>query len=219
MVEGVKRPYRSAVRELRSAQTRAAIRTAAARLFVERGYAATSMRGVAEEAGVGERTVYAAFPGKAELYAECLGVATAGDEREEPVPGRPEVAEALGLPDPGAALAAVVGLGADLLERAGDLIHVGLEAAAADPAVRELMDQGERATHGLWRRFCERLADRGELRAGLAADDAADAAFTLASPHVHHLLRRGRGWTAEHYRAWLSEATACQLFDSGCPEP
>ena len=65
MPGGVKRPYRSPRRTAAAAATRAAIREAAASLFLQQGYAATTMREVAARAGVGERTLYDAFPTKA----------------------------------------------------------------------------------------------------------------------------------------------------------
>ncbi|XIE80832.1 helix-turn-helix domain-containing protein [Streptomyces sp. SBR177] len=48
-----KRPYDAPRRAAAAARTRARIREAAARLFVEQGYAATRMREIARAAGVG----------------------------------------------------------------------------------------------------------------------------------------------------------------------
>lgn len=45
---------------------------AAARLFLERGYAATSMDAVTQEAGVSKATVYAHFPSKADLLGAIV---------------------------------------------------------------------------------------------------------------------------------------------------
>lgn len=74
-----------------AAETRARIREAAGPLFVERGYTGTTLRDVAEEAGVGERTLYDAFSTKAALFGHTLGVATVGDEEPIPVAECPEV--------------------------------------------------------------------------------------------------------------------------------
>jgi AcrR family transcriptional regulator len=64
---------------------------AAARLFAERGYAATSIAAVASEARVGKHTIYRRFPDKAELFRavvqqkgqQLLGL----DEAMAPPPG------------------------------------------------------------------------------------------------------------------------------------
>ena len=66
------------------------------------------MRGVATAAGVGERTLYDAFPNKAALFAHTLGVAIVGDEDDVPVARRREVRAALELSNPKTALAHLV---------------------------------------------------------------------------------------------------------------
>lgn len=197
----VKRSYTSPVREAQAARTRARIREAATRLFVERGYVATSMREVARVAGVGERTVYAAFPTKYALYADALGVAIAGDEQPVAVVDRPETRATLADPDPHRALAAAVDLGVALLDRAGDLIVAGLEAAGADADLRTMDDEGAAATHAAQLALARHLDGLGALRIDVA--EAADVLYTLGSPHVHHLMRRDRGWSTQRYRDWL----------------
>ena len=79
MGEPVKRPYRSPLREQAARRTRTQIRDAAARLFVQQGYALTTMRQIADNAEVSERTAYLALPSKLDLFMEVIGVATAGD--------------------------------------------------------------------------------------------------------------------------------------------
>ncbi|HXY45814.1 MAG TPA: helix-turn-helix domain-containing protein, partial [Acidimicrobiales bacterium] len=76
MAGRVKRPYRSPLREQAARRTRTQIRDAAARLFVQQGYARTTMRQISEEAQVSERTTYLVFPSKLELLLEVIGVAT-----------------------------------------------------------------------------------------------------------------------------------------------
>lgn len=44
----------------------------AARLFRERGYAATSMRALSDAMGMGEQSIYNAFGSKAEVFAKAL---------------------------------------------------------------------------------------------------------------------------------------------------
>src|SRR3974390_2055317 len=95
MGERVKRKYQSRIRADAAAATRAQIRGAASRLFVDRGYSASTMREIAEEAGVSERTVYAVFPTKVALLSEAIGVAIVGDDRPAPVAERAEFRAAL----------------------------------------------------------------------------------------------------------------------------
>src|SRR5690349_5737530 len=62
-----KRTYVSPVRQAAAAATRDRICSAAEHLFMDQGYARTSIRAVAGAAGVAEATVYLAFSTKAEL--------------------------------------------------------------------------------------------------------------------------------------------------------
>jgi AcrR family transcriptional regulator len=64
----LKTPHTEASTRPRSSQKNAQILTAAARLFREHGYGATSMDAVALTAGVSKATVYAHFADKQELF-------------------------------------------------------------------------------------------------------------------------------------------------------
>jgi AcrR family transcriptional regulator len=212
MTEPVKRHYHAPQRAAAAATTRARIRQAAAQSFVQRGYAATTMRQVAASAGVGERTLYDAFPTKAALFAHTLGVATVGDEQPVAVADRPEVRAAQQEPDPKAAIAQYVAYLVALLERAGDLIMVSVEAAGTDPDMRTAANAGAQATHQWWLALTRPLQQRGVLREGLDATTAADISYGLGSPHLHQLLRRHRGWSSRRYRAWLQHLLIQQLL-------
>ncbi|WP_067830165.1 TetR/AcrR family transcriptional regulator [Nocardia inohanensis] len=212
MSDSVKRPYRAAKRAESAAATRAAIRRAATELFIENGYAATPLRAVAKRAGVGERTLYDSFPGKLELFRHTLDVAIVGDEEPIAVADRAEVLDALADPDPHAAVGRLVEYTAELFERAGDLIMVGVDAEAADPQLRAWGDAGAEATRAFWLTCTRALADQGNLRAGVDAETAADVLFAMASPHVFRLLRRRRGWTAAHYGQWLRDSATRELL-------
>src|SRR5919206_2749087 len=61
------RRYDSSGRRAQALRNRTEILDAAERQFLERGYAATTVVSVAQEAGVSVETVYKAFGGKAEL--------------------------------------------------------------------------------------------------------------------------------------------------------
>ncbi len=78
--ERARRRYTSPLREEAARRTRETIRDAAARLFVRDGYVSTTVKNIADEAGVAVRTVFTAFPGgKAEIFREALDHAVTGD--------------------------------------------------------------------------------------------------------------------------------------------
>ncbi len=149
-------------------------------------------------------TVYAAFPGKADLFRHVLDVATVGDEQPVAVVSRPEIQDAFRQPDPRTAISQAIDYTVALFERAGDLIMVTVQAADADPV--------SRATRQLWRTLTRALHDTGALRPGLTAQAAADILYALASPHTHQLLRRHCSWTTQRYRTWLTNAATGQLL-------
>lgn len=215
MSDSVKRHYRSPRREAAAAATRARIRHAAG-LFVERGYVATTMKGVAAAAGVGERTLYDAFPTKAALFGHTLGVATVGDDEPVRVADRPEIIAAREAPDPKLAITQFVAYVVPLFERAGDLIMVSVEAAGADPDMRAAADAGAAATFEVCSAFTTRFHERGVLRDDLDATTAADIVYALSSPHLHQLLRRHRRWSRRRYQSWLESSLSQQLLR---PEP
>jgi AcrR family transcriptional regulator len=200
--ETVKR-YRSRVREEAALRTRRLIRDAAVRLFVEDGVAATTMRQIAAEAGVAERTVYTVFPTKADLFKQALDVATVGDEAQVAVADRPAFTQVMSERDPNVAVRQLVDYGVDLLERAGDLLMTAAESAGADPAMRAIVESGSTAMSANMRTVAAAWSRNGLLRPGLSADEAGAVLYSLCGAHVHHLLRRRQGWSVEQYRGWL----------------
>jgi AcrR family transcriptional regulator len=76
--EGGRRAYRSARSRQQAAQTRTVVLAAATALFGDRGWSATGMRDVANEAGVAVETVYANFRTKAELLLAAIDVGVLG---------------------------------------------------------------------------------------------------------------------------------------------
>ncbi len=209
----VKRQYRSRARAEKAAATRAALRSAATDLFLERGFIDTTMKAVAERAGVGERTLYDAFSTKAALFEHVVGVAIAGDEDDVPVADRPDFQAALAERDQRRAVALFATSSAMILERAAPLITVAIEAAGADPVLRRFSDEGAAATRTNTEAFIRSLAACGPLAGD--PDDLAMAAYALVVPLVHQHLRRDLRWSAQRYGHWLETSLARLLLD-GC---
>jgi AcrR family transcriptional regulator len=73
-----RRHYDSSGRRAKAVRTRAAVVDAAARVFLERGYAGATMTHIAAAAGVAVETVYRSAPGKAGLLEAAVQAALAG---------------------------------------------------------------------------------------------------------------------------------------------
>lgn len=205
MSDGVKRPYTSPSRVEDARRTRARIRDAASALFVEQGYAATSVRQIADAAGVGVRTVFAVYTGgKAQLFSEALDAALGGDDAQIPLAERPETFAALAEKDATDVLEAVANFSSSLYDRAGALIAAYQESSGADAEMRRHAELGLQAATDLMQTIARDLHARGVLRPGVSPTRAGDRLLALCSPQMHRLLRGHRGWTASEYRSWLA---------------
>src|SRR4051795_4121319 len=86
MTDG-KRVYNSPLRAEQAQRTRAAVLDAATRCFLDEGYAATTMKDVAAEAGVSVQTVFGQGS-KAALLLACVDRAVVGDDEAVPLARR-----------------------------------------------------------------------------------------------------------------------------------
>jgi AcrR family transcriptional regulator len=201
--------------QARTRLARAAVVTAARTLFLERGYAGTTVDAISELSDVPPATVYRLFSSKLGILKALLDVSIAGDDAPVPVPERPEVRAALASPDPREKLSGFVAITRDINERAGSAYQILVSAAAADPGAAELLAELVRQRHEGQRQIVRVLARGGALRAGLRPRDAEDIVHALMSPEVYRLLVADRGWTPERYAGWLTGALADQLLDHG----
>src|SRR6187397_2539111 len=112
------------VRAEKAQANRQRMRTAAQTLFTARGYSATSMQAIADEAGMAVQTLYFTFRTKRALLGELLDVAVAGDD--EPVPNleRPQVLAAIDDPDPVTQLRTQARLAREVYERVAPILQV-----------------------------------------------------------------------------------------------
>lgn len=216
MTGAVKRTYRSPQRDESAARTRDAIRDAAEALFLERGVAATSVRRIAEHAGVGERTVYDAFGTKQALFERLVGVAIVGDERPVPVADRDEFRAALTAPDGPDAVARYAAYGASIMHRAGRLLVLATESAGADAAMRRFDEAGSAALWDNVAAFVDHLVDLGALAGD--RDDAVLTVVALSAPHSYEVLRRS-GLGTERYQRWLEDVLTATLLRSPSSPP
>ncbi len=205
-----KRRYDSGRRKRQAEETRRRILETACRLFVERGFAGTTVEAVAQEAAVAAPTVYATFRSKRRLLAEAVRFAVRGGE------GRPLLEQAepqavRGATDQTEQLRLFAADITELLERVGPLMDVVGAAAAQEPELAELRERLQRARLANHRTMIGWLIEKGPLRAGLTVSAASELSWTLASPEVHRLLRRERGWSKKRFAAWL-EATLVRLL-------
>ena len=124
-------------REIAAEATQRVIVETAARLFVEQGYAPTTISQIARESGVAVQTIYNSTGSKRELLSRVLDFAAAGDKAPRPVPAfMNEQAEA--EPDARKVIAQLVEFWRGGLERTAPIFEVIRQAAALDPEIATL---------------------------------------------------------------------------------
>lgn len=212
-VKGTRRDYRSPVRDGQAAGTRERAVEAAGHLFVERGYAGTTVAAVAEAAGISPETIYASLRGKRGLLEGVIEAAIMGPEGVA-VEQQGWLTEIAALPTAPERLHAWVAASCRTLARTSP-IHAVIRGAA---------DREEFAL-ALRRRLLRQRVDqvtalagdflREDLRPGLDVADAGQRYAALVSPETYHLLVSEMGWTPDRCREWLTGMLRADLLGLG----
>lgn len=205
-------PPRRYVSELRSRQarrTREAVLAVAHRMFVERGWAATGVRNIAEDAGVSVKTIYDTFGSKAELFTAVVDVAAAGDDEPVAVMERERFAALAegGLPQRAAAGAR---LAIEVHRRTVDMMRVWRTAADTDATLAEALT-------------AEMERQRQTFVAGIALiaghdveRQHAEGLWVVMNDQGYQLLVRHARWSDAQYERWLAH-TITRLLDPEQP--
>ncbi|WP_167837823.1 TetR/AcrR family transcriptional regulator [Nocardia altamirensis] len=194
--------------------TRRRVAEAAAALFAERGYAATTLQAIADAAGVHVQTIYQAFGTKVAVLAEAAAVLVAGPDEEAgtPPPEREWVRELFAEPDPVQQLARYARHMRQVSERYMGLLDVMRMTASADPEVGNFLAEAERGRYEGPRHIAPDLAAKNALRQGLSAERAADMLYAMTTYDVYRSLIEDRGWSGADAENWVAESLAQLLL-------
>lgn len=159
------------------------------------------MTKIAAEAGVAEKTVYLAFPTKADLLNEIIRVGVRGDEGSTPLSESEEWGEMIASPSVDRLVDQAAAHSAALMARAARFLALGEASAAIDPQLAELRDRAHRNIR----------ADMHELATAFAAIDPridlellAETLFAFAANESPYLrLTKECGRQPEQYRTAL----------------
>jgi AcrR family transcriptional regulator len=212
MNSDVNAPRTWPLRQAKAKATRAAVIAAAARLFADPGYLATSVQAVADLAGVSRATVFNAVGGKSALLRAAYDVATVGDAEPVPLPQRPGARAVIDEPDPVRAVELYAALATEVSGRLVGIYEVFRAVAAVDPEVRGEWASIQDERLGGARGFVRLLAAKGPLRAGVDPDSAGDVVWTLIDTSLYQRLVVERGWTAGEFQRWLAQRFRSELL-------
>ncbi|WP_433889671.1 TetR/AcrR family transcriptional regulator [Streptomyces sp. CA-111067] len=206
--EAPRRAYNSERRREAAHRNRAAVLDACRELLFRDGFHATTIRAVAERAGVSAETVYKSFGGKPGMVKALWDITLAGDDEPVAMGDRPQMREILRTADPAAKLVLYAAFVRGIHERVAALFALLTQAG---PDVGEVLATAERERLAGVTAFVTHLDGAGVLRPGADRARLADAVWALAGPQLFTQLTAGRGWSADVYEEWLAGTLTATL--------
>ena len=182
---------------------------AARRLFLTKGYAATTMAEIAREAGVAVQSVYSAGQSKADLLHLVTDLAVAGDDQQVMLLERPDFAAVANESDPERQVRMIAALIAATMERLAPVWVAYREAAAVDAKAAANLVAAHQRRHET---FAGMIGMIPEHRLRRSPEEATDTAWAIGSIDVFLLLRSIQGWDAPRYATWLRQTLVDQLL-------
>ena len=193
-------------RQRQALWTRRLIVDAARKLFLERGYAATTMDTIAKEAGVAVSTVYAIYKNKRAILRAIR------EAWHEQTHAREINEEACRQPDPERRLEMVAHASRRQWEAGGAVVAVYQGAAAADREAAAELREALRGRRAALDRIVEGM--EAALRPDLDFARAAAILRALCRAELYRELVEESGWSPDEYEAWLLETLKEQLLPS-----
>ena len=212
MPSPVKRPYDNSRRVAQARAMRLKVIETAKDLFIEHGFAATTLESVAEAADVSLPSLYRHFNSKRALLSAVLDTSFGGDDEPVAFVDRRAVQAALNEPDPHRLLEAFARIATELLERSSAIQLVLAGAAQVDTEAADLWADVCRQRHTGQSRIVAALVKRGALDPRLKSSEAADFVYLLMSPDTYRLLTIERGWKPEKFEKWLAHTLCSTLL-------
>jgi AcrR family transcriptional regulator len=206
------RGYDGTGRQARTRLTRAAVVEAARVLFLDGGYAATTIEAISDLSDTPPATVYRLFSSKLGILRALLDVSAVGDDEAVAMGDRPRVRTLLEDPDPRNQVLGFAGLARDVMSRLAPVHRILASAAGSDPEAAALLVEHTRQRERGQARIARSLARADALRPELREREAADIIHALMSPEVYLMLVSDRRWSPERYEAWLGWTLIAQLL-------
>jgi AcrR family transcriptional regulator len=201
-----KREYQSTRRQEQARQTRRHIIEAARLLFIERGYAGTSIEAIAKQAGVAAETVYSIFKNKRGVLAALVDYSVVGDDLPVPLLQRPNIQVALQETDQRRLIQKFATDIVTIMRRMAPIFILLRTSAQTEQEIAGMLDEllHERLIGMSY--FVEQLARIAPLRANLDNRKASETAWAISSAEVFQLLTGDLSWSEDAYIDWLEDS-------------
>ena len=178
----------ASLRERKAQLTRDAILRAARRLFAERGYARTSVRDIAQAAGVSAQTVYDSVGAKQALVSALNDL----------------IDEEAGI----AAIVRTIGQTEDPRDLAA--MPARVTGAAAEPELAAVLAEGQRRHVAGARRIVGRLRELDALATD--PDSAAATLGAITDVRFALVLQESYGWPPDRLERWMAASSRTLLL-------
>ena len=180
-------------------------------LFLRDGYTRTSMRAIADRAGVSEKTMYLHFATKAKLLLQVVQMSVRGDEAPGRLADRPDWKALLSGPAE-EMLERFATRSARLMARSAPIIALAEAAADADPELAAYRDRVHEANREEINTLVAAFKRRGALARDVDDQDTADTIYALAgNENIYLRLTRECGWTEARYATLIARTLAATL--------
>jgi AcrR family transcriptional regulator len=184
---------------------------AAGDLFTTRGYTATKIADIAQQAGVAVDTIYATIGRKPAVMRQLAESAISGTDHPIPAEERDYVRRTLAAPTAREKFAVYADGLVAIHARLAPTFVALRKAAANDTECAALWGEiSERRANNMLR-FAADLRSTGEIRADLSDQNVADIIWSMNAAEYFDLLHQ-RDWTTEQIRNWLADAWARLLL-------
>ena len=198
-----KRKYSSVVREEQAARTRTRILDAASELFLEHGYARTTMKDIAAQADVARDTVHAIFGSKARVLTALIDQRLVPDDSVANVTERPDALAIRDEVDQRQQIELLARFIAGISTELRPVFEILRTASAVEPEMAKVFEEMDRFRLKNMQTYARWIAARGSLR--VSTRRAGEMIWALASLDVARMLCDEIGWTESQHARWLAD--------------
>jgi AcrR family transcriptional regulator len=198
-----KRKYSSAVRDEQAARTRTRILEAASELFLERGYARTTIKDIAVQADVARDTVHAIFGNKARVLTALIDRRLVPDDAVANVTQRQDAQAIRDEMDQRKQIELFAKFIAGISTELRPVFEILRTASAVEPEMANVFEEMNRFRLDNMQTYAKWIAARGPLR--VTTRRAGEIIWALASLDVARMLCDEIGWTQSQHARWLTD--------------
>ena len=198
-----KRKYSSAVRDEQAARTRTRILEAASELFLERGYARTTIKDIAVRADVARDTVHAIFGNKARVLTALIDLRLVPDDAVANVTQRQDAQAIRNEMDQRKQIELFAKFIAGISTELRPVFEILRTASAVEPEMANVFEEMNRFRLDNMQTYAKWIAARGPLR--VTTQRAGEIIWALASLDVARMLCDEIGWTQSQHARWLTD--------------